>query len=168
MQYLNVIFSKVPNNFGCGAENLWFFLEHMSVQRRAPSDWSGSCSLRIILVRRHHLIHPLTQSGANFEVIPNFEIRSGLSGSYLVKSGVSPRMELSKPYEYLILLQNGTWKPQTKAHRQSGYPNCCQRGSMDNSEKTVFCVFLSADNRGGLVLLLGNVWWSPLLAHQDV
>jgi len=65
------------------------FLDNKSVQGRALSDCSGICCLRIILVRRHHLIHPPTQRRANFELTYNFEIRSGL---YLVKSEISPKM----------------------------------------------------------------------------
>lgn len=141
------------------------FLEHMSVQGRAPRDCSGSCNLRIILVRKHHLIRPPAQSRANFEVIPNSKIRSGLSGSYLVKSGVSPRMEISKPYEHLILLQIRTWKPKTKAPRKSDSASCCHRGSTDNTQTTIFCVLLSAEDHGGLVLLVGDVWRSPPSAH---
>jgi len=109
----------------------------MSVQGRAPSDCSSSCSLRIILVRMHHLIHPPAQSTANFEVIHNFEIRLGLSGSYLVKPGVSSRMEVSKPSEYVTLMLIRTWKPKTKVPRKKDSASCCCRGSKDSSEKNL-------------------------------
>lgn len=47
---------------------------------------------------------------------------------------------------------------QTKALRKRDSASYCRRESMDNTEKTIFSIFLSAECPGGLVLLVGDVW----------
>lgn len=50
-----------------------------------------------------------------------------------------------------------TWKPKTKAPRKSNSASFCHAESMDNTEKTMFHVFLGVEIRGGLMLLVGDV-----------